>query len=76
MSRALNNCKVRPGWVKSFLGYIKLGYNEKNAANLSGVGTGTVQQRCEKHPDFRVEYEELMTNQKPRPGQRSLLGGS
>ena len=76
MSRALNSCTLRPGWVKPFLNYIQSGYNEKNAANMSGIGTGTVRHRCENHDDFRAEYEALLVNQKARPGQRSLLGGS
>lgn len=76
MSRSLLNCTVHPGWIKPFLNYIKSGYNEKNAANMAGVGTGIIQQRCDNYPDFKVEYETLLTSQKPRPGQRSLLGGS
>ena len=76
MSRSLLNCTVHPGWIKPFLNYIKLGYNEKNSANLSGIGTSTIQQRCDKYPDFKAEYETLLNNQKSRFGQRTVLGGS
>jgi len=68
MSRSLNRCTLHPGWVKSFLAAIKNGYNERNAANMSGVGTNTVAQRCANVPEFKAQYDELMKKQKPRFG--------
>lgn len=68
MSRSLMNCTLHPGWVKPFLAAIKNGYNEMNAANMSGVGTNAVRQRCESTPDFKADYDVARANAKPRYG--------
>ena len=68
MSRSLINCTLHPGWLKPFLAAIKNGYNERNAANMSGVGTNTIHQRMDNNPEFRAQYAELLAKQKPRFG--------
>jgi len=68
MSNALSRCTLHPGWVKPFLAAIKNGYNERNAANMSGVSTLTVHQREERNPEFKAQYNELLVKQKPRYG--------
>ncbi len=68
MSNALANCRHIPSWMKPFLAAVKNGYNEKNAANMSGVGTNIVHQRMVNDPDFKASYDEIMLNQKPRYG--------
>ena len=68
MSNSLNRCTLHPGWVKPFLAAIKNGYSERNAANMSGVGTLTIHQREDKSPEFKAQYAETLAKQKPRYG--------
>jgi hypothetical protein len=68
MSRALNNCRHVPGWIKPFLAGIKNGYNEKNAAQAAGVSTVLIQKRIEADPLFKQAYEETYATRRARPG--------
>lgn len=70
-SRALMGCKLHPGWMKPFLNAISHGYNEKNAANMAGVGTNVIRQRFESDSEFRQKYEETSAKAKPRYGRRA-----
>lgn len=68
MSRSLNSCRHIPGWIKPFLAATKNGYNEKNAANMAGVGTNMIRQRMESDPEFKRDYEHTCATKKPRYG--------
>ena len=68
MSRALDRCKHIPGWVRPFLAATKNGYNERNAANMAGVGTGVIHRRMESDSEFKENYEKTLATQKPRFG--------
>ena len=66
MSRALQHCKLRHGWIKPFLAAIQNGYSEKNAANMSGESTTTIHQHADKDPGFQAEYEAAKAKARPR----------
>lgn len=66
MSRALNNCRHVPGWVKPFLAAIKNGYSEKNAAQMAGEGSATIHKRMEKDKIFKTQYEHAQATRRPR----------
>ncbi len=68
MSNALNQCKLRHGWIKPFLAAIKNGYSERNAANMAGESTNTIHQLADKDPDFKATYEAAQANARPRYG--------
>jgi len=68
MSNSLNQCKLRPGWTVKFLAAIQNGYNERNAANMSGESTTTIHRHMEKDPDFKANYDKAIANAKPRYG--------
>ena len=68
MSNSLNACKLRHGWIKPFLAAIRNGYSEKNAANMSGVGTNAVRSLEDKDPAFKVEYDVAQAKARPRFG--------
>ena len=68
MSNSLNRCKLIHGWIKPFLNAIQNGYSEKNAANMSGVGTNAVRQLEDKDPGFRARYDEAQKKARPRFG--------
>lgn len=66
MSRALNNCRHVPGWVKPFLAAIKNGYSEKNAAQMAGEGSATIHKQAEKDAIFKAQYEEAHAKRRTR----------
>jgi hypothetical protein len=68
MSNSLSRCKLQHGWIKPFLSAIQNGYTEKNAANMSGVGTNAVHNLIEKDPEFGKRYDEAQKNARPRFG--------
>lgn len=68
MSQALKNCRHVPGWVKPFLGAIKDGYNEQNAANMAGIGTALVRKHMGRDPEFKKSYEDTFATRRSRPG--------
>jgi len=68
MSNSLNHCKLRHGWIKPFLNAIGNGYSERNAANMSGVGTNAVQRLAAMDPDFKTQYDEAQRKARPRFG--------
>ena len=71
MSNSLSRCKLIKGWVKPFLNAIQNGYSEKNAANMSGVGTNAVHTLIEKDPAFKAQYDVAQSKARPRFGQRA-----
>ncbi len=71
MSTSLENCTLRHGWIKPFLAAIKNGYSEKNAANMSGESTTTINRYAEKNPDFGAEYTAAKAQARPRYGHGS-----
>lgn len=70
MSRALQNCKLRPGWMKPFLAAIGNGFSEKNAANAAGESTLTIQRFAERDADFKANYAAAQAKARPRYGSR------
>ena len=68
MSRALQHCKLRHGWIKPFLNAIKNGFSEKNAANAAGEGTNTVHRLMDKDPEFKAQYDAAKASARPRYG--------
>ena len=57
------------GWIKPFLNAIQNGYSEKNAANMSGVGTNAIHNLVDKDPAFKARYDEAQSKARPRYGQ-------
>lgn len=68
MSRALQHCKLRHGWIKPFLAAIKNGFSEKNAANAAGEGTNTIHRLMDSDPEFKAQYAEAQAKARPRFG--------
>jgi hypothetical protein len=68
MSNSLNRCKLQHGWIKPFLSAIGNGYSEKNAANMSGVGTNAVHRLADADSAFKARYDEAQKNARPRFG--------
>ncbi len=68
MSNSLNRCKLRHGWIKPFLAAIQNGYSEKNAANMSGESTSTIQRLERNDPEFKAQYDEAASRARPRYG--------
>ena len=67
MSSALANCRHVPGWIKPFLAGVRSGYNDRNAAQLAGVGTAVVVKQLERDPIFKGQYEEAIAARPERP---------
>ena len=69
MSRSLDKCRLHPGWMRPFLLAIENGYTEKNAANMSGVGTYIIHKRVNNDADFKTAYDEALAKQRSQYGR-------
>jgi hypothetical protein len=68
MSRSLQHCKLRHGWIKPFLAAVKNGYTVKNAANMAGESTSTIERYAAKDPQFKAEFDAAVAEARPRYG--------
>ena len=68
MNAILGKCRHVPGWVKPFLAAVTNGYNHKNAANMAGIGTPTVDQKLASDPLFKAQHDKAVAVAKPRYG--------